>query len=77
MIRIKTVTNTERKSFLTEANEVFSRFLAANNLVSSAAVAMLNGMVVSAGEYEKTFADLGVKDGNEATLYFTVKTTGA
>ena len=77
MINIRFQSNGDRVNYITETSETISNFLNRNSLSDPNALAMINGITVSRGEYNKTFAEFGVEDGTEPIMCMTVKTTNA
>lgn len=77
MINLTLATTASKKNVLVRAAETPAEVLENNNVATSGATISLNMRVLSASDFGKTFADLGVADESEAMLSAVVKADSA
>lgn len=77
MIQLKVKTNTLRKDVNVESTETPASVIAANSIDTTGSRLTLNGMPLSIADMNTSFADLGIGEGQSATLVAVVKADGA
>ena len=75
MIEIKIVTNTSRKTILTDENKTVRDVLENNNVNYANAPVYIDGAPLAIGEHDKTFTELGITE--KCILTAVVKTENA
>ena len=75
MIEIKIVTNTSRKTILTDANKSVREVLENNNVNYANAPVYIDGAPLGIGDHDKTFTELGITE--KCMLTSVVKTENA
>lgn len=77
MFELKLSYGNTRKSVAAEATDTISKAIRDNEISVQGATIALNGRILDAGSYDKTFADFGVEEGSSAMLSVVVKTAAA
>ena len=77
MVRITLATGTERKAVIVNVTDKLGDIIAANAVDTSGATIMLKGNICALSDQQKTLAELGLQDGDEAVLNVTVKASAA
>ncbi len=77
MFNLKINTNTNRVTEVEMLNETLANALDKRDIKTNGAVVSLNGRILNASDYGKTFADMGVTDGQQAILSVVVKADSA
>lgn len=75
MIQIKIVTNTNRKTIITDENNTVRQVLEANEVNYAQAPVYIDGAPLNVGDHDKTFAALGITE--TCMLTAVVKTENA
>lgn len=75
MIQIKIVSNSNRKTILTDENSTVRQVLEANEINYAVAPVYIDGAPLNVGDHDKTFADLGITE--KCLLTAVVKTENA
>lgn len=75
MIQIKIVTNAQRKTIATDANNTVRDVLEANEVNYANAPVYIDGSPLNVGDHDKTFAELGITE--KCMLTSVVKTENA
>lgn len=75
MISIKIVTNTSRKTIITDENSSVRDVLEANEVNYENAPVYIDGAPLGIGDHDKTFAQLGIQE--KCMLTSVVKTENA
>ena len=77
MFNLKISTVGERTTEVEMLNETLANALDKRNIRTNGATVSLNGRILNASDYGKTFADMGVTDGQQAILSVVVKADSA
>lgn len=77
MFNLKINTNTNRVTEVEMLNETLANALDKRDIKTNGAVVSLNGRILNASDYGKTFSDMGVTDGQQAILSVVVKADSA
>lgn len=77
MICVNVRTNSVRKIVNTEVTSTPKEVFAEVGVDTSSSTVNLDGAMFSAADYNKTFEQLGVKDGESCNLFAVVKADGA
>ena len=77
MFNLKINTNTNRMTEVEMLNETLANALDKRGIKTNGAVVSLNGRILNASDYGKTFSDMGVTDGQQAILSVVVKADSA
>ena len=77
MIQINVRTNTVRRTVNCEVTDTPASVFAGIGVDTSASSVNLNGATFCAADHNKTFAELGIADGETANLNCIVKADGA
>lgn len=75
MVQIKIVTNSVRKTIITDANSTVRQVLDANEINYAIAPVYIDGAPLNVGDHDKTFNDLGIIE--KCLLTAVVKTENA
>lgn len=75
MIQVKIVTNTGRKTIVTDENNTVRTVLEANEVNYDTAPVYIDGAPLNIGDHDKTFAQLGITE--KCMLTSVVKTQNA
>lgn len=75
MIEIKIITNTTRKTILTDTNTSIREVLENNNVNYANAPVYIDGAPLGIGDHDKTFTELGITE--KCMLTAVVKTENA
>lgn len=75
MIQVKIVTNTGRKTIVTDENNTVRTVLEANEVNYETAPVYIDGAPLNIGDHDKTFAQLGITE--KCMLTSVVKTQNA
>ena len=75
MIQVKIVTNTGRKTIVTDENNTVRTVLEANEVNYETAPIYIDGAPLNIGDHDKTFAQLGITE--KCMLTSVVKTQNA
>lgn len=75
MIQIKIVSTTSRKTITADPNKTVREILEENDINYEIAPVYLDGCPLNAGEHDKTFTELNIKE--KCILSAVVKTTNA
>jgi hypothetical protein len=75
MIQIKIVTNTQRKTIITDEHNTVRQVLEANEVNYEHAPIFIDGAPLNVGDHDKTFATLGITE--KCMLSAVVKTENA
>lgn len=78
MFRLKITTNTERRpEIVTPTTQKIAEALEQNGISTTGATVSLNGRILDAPDYGKTFSESGVTAGQTAILSVVVKADSA
>lgn len=77
MFNLKISTVGERTTEVEMLNETLANALDKRNIKTNGATVSLNGRILNASDYGKTFSDMGVTDGQQAILSVVVKADSA
>ena len=77
MLSINLRTNTMRKTVTTDITTTPREFFEEQGVDTSTSMVNLRGVVLSAGDFDKTFEELNVEDGTTVNLNAIVKADGA
>ena len=77
MVKITLATGTSRTPVIVNVTDKLGDIIAANNVDTSGATIMLKGNICSLSDQQRTLAELGLQDGDEAVLNVTVKASAA
>lgn len=75
MIQVKIITNTGRKTIVTDENNTVRTVLEANEVNYDTAPVYIDGAPLNIGDHDKTFAQLGITE--KCMLTSVVKTQNA
>lgn len=75
MVQIRIVTNTQRKTIMTDENNTIRDVLEANDINYANAPVYIDGAPLNIGDHDKTFKELGVTE--KCMLTSVVKTENA
>ena len=75
MVQIKIVTNTQRKTIITDENSTVRQVLEANEVNYAQAPVYIDGAPLKVGDHDKTFSELGILE--KCMLTAVVKTQNA